>query len=168
MIPEDNHLYEFEPFVLDARNRILLRDGATVRLTPKAFETLLVLVQHAMQVVDKEQLLKTVWRDTFVEEGNLTYNISGLRKALGDTSSEPRYIETIPKYGYRFIAPVKVSAAADRQIGPPRVDGETTIIERHTFARVISKELEGEYLTADAAPLSPVAAALAPAAVAGR
>jgi len=82
MVLEDNHLYEFEPFVLDARNRLLLKDGATVRLAPKAFETLLVLVQHAMQVVDKEQLLKTVWRDTFVEEGNLTYNISGLRKAL--------------------------------------------------------------------------------------
>jgi len=66
-----NHLYEFGRFVLDAHNRILLKDGATVRLTPKAFETLLVLVQHAMQVVDKEQLLNKVWPDTFVEEGSL-------------------------------------------------------------------------------------------------
>src|ERR1043165_6925456 len=112
-----NHLYEFESFVLDARNRILLKDGATVRLTPKAFEILFVLVRHAMQVVDKEQLLKEAWPDTFVEEGSLSYNIYGLRKVLGDDSSEPRYIETVPKRGYRFIAPVKVSVADAQQIG---------------------------------------------------
>src|ERR1051325_2819002 len=119
-----NHLYEFGPFVLDARNRLLLKDGATVRLTPKAFETLLGLVRHATQGGEKEQLLKEVWSDTFVEEGVLTYNISGLRKTLGDDSAEPRYIETIPKRGYRFIAPVKVSAADTRQIGPPGGEGD--------------------------------------------
>jgi DNA-binding winged helix-turn-helix (wHTH) protein len=105
----DNHLYEFGPFVLDARSRILLKDGVTVRLTPKAFETLLVLIQHGVQVVDKEQLLKEVWPDTFVEEGSLSRNIHELRKALGDDSSQPCYIETIPKRGYRFLAPLKVS-----------------------------------------------------------
>src|SRR5690242_9604072 len=106
----DNHLYEFGPFVLDAHSRILLKDGVTVRLTPKAFDTLLVLIQHGAQVVDKEQLLKEVWPDTFVEEGSLSRNIHELRKALGDDSSEPRYIETIPKRGYRFLAPLKISA----------------------------------------------------------
>src|SRR5262245_34990995 len=104
-----NHLYQFESFVLDVRGRILLKDGATVRLTPRAFDTLLVLVQCASQVVDKEQLLKEVWPDVFVEEGSLSRNIYELRKSLGDDPSEPRYIETIPKRGYRFIAPVKAS-----------------------------------------------------------
>src|ERR671927_1864116 len=119
----DNYLYEFGPFVLDARSRILLRDGATVRLTPKAFETLLVLIQHGVQVVDKEELLKEVWPDTFVEEGSLSRNIHELRKALGDDTSQPCYIETIPKRGYRFLAPLKVSDTA--LIAPA---GETTVI----------------------------------------
>src|SRR5687768_14317011 len=115
MSSQENHLYEFGPYVMDPRSRILLKDGATVRLTPKAFDTLLVLVQHAPQVVAKEQLLKEVWPDIFVEEGSLSHNIHGLRKVLGDGSSEPRYIETIPKRGYRFVAPVKVSGADTAQ-----------------------------------------------------
>ena len=136
----DNHLYEFGPFALDARSRILLRDGVTVRLTPKAFETLLVLIHHGVQVVEKEQLLKEVWPDTFVEEGSLSRNIHELRKALGDDSSQPSYIETIPKRGYRFLAPLKISDVA--QIAPVSVSGETTVIEKHTFARVLSEEFE--------------------------
>ena len=140
MLWPDNHLYEFGPFVLDARSRILLRDGVTVRLTPKAFETLLVLIQHGVQVVDKEQLLKEVWPDTFVEEGSLSRNIHELRKALGDDTSQPSYIETIPKRGYRFLAPLKVSDIA--QIAPASVSAEATVIEKHTFARVLSEEFE--------------------------
>jgi len=138
MLWPDNHLYEFGPFVLDAHSRILLRDGVTVRLTPKAFETLLVLIQHGVQVVDKEQLLKEVWPDTFVEEGSLSRNIHELRKALGDDPAEPSYIETIPKRGYRFLAPLKVSDLA--QIAP--AGAEATVIEKHTFARVLSEEFE--------------------------
>lgn len=156
MIPQDNHLYEFEPFLLDAGSRILLKDGATVRLTPKAFETLLVLVQHAMQVVEKDQLLKEVWPDSFVEEGSLSYNIYELRKALGDDSSERRYIETIPKRGYRFVATVKVSAVNAGQIGLTGAEGDTTVIEKHTYAQVISKEFDEADLPV--APLPPVAA----------
>src|SRR5678815_530267 len=136
----DNHLYEFGPFVLDARSRILFRDGATVHLPPKAFDTLLVLVQHGVQVVDKEHLLKEVWPDTFVEEGSLSRNIHELRKALGDDTSQPSYIETIPKRGYRFLAPLKVSDIA--QIAPASVSAEATVIEKHTFARVLTEEFE--------------------------
>ena len=143
MSSQDNQLYEFGPYVIDARSRILLKDGATVRLTPKAFDTLLVLVQHASQVVEKEQLLKEVWPDIFVEEGSLSHNIHGLRKALGDDSSEPRYIETIPKRGYRFVAPVKISQAGSEQIGFSDLDGDAVVIEKHTYARVISDEFEG-------------------------
>ena len=70
MSSHENQLYEFGPYVIDARSRILLKDGTTVRLTPKAFDTLFVLVKHALQVVEKEQLLKEVWPDIFVEEGS--------------------------------------------------------------------------------------------------
>ncbi len=133
MLWPDNHLYEFGPFMLDARSRILLRDGVTVRLTPKAFETLLVLVQHGVQVVDKEQLLKEVWPDTFVEEGSLSRNIHELRKALGDDTSQPSYIETIPKRGYRFLAPLRVSVLDAGQTAPAVAGGEATVIEKHSF-----------------------------------
>ena len=75
-------------------------------------ETLLVLVQNAGRMVDKNDLLKAVWPDTFVEEGALTRNISLLRKTLGDTGDNPSYIETIPKRGYRFVAPVRSVALA--------------------------------------------------------
>jgi Tol biopolymer transport system component/DNA-binding winged helix-turn-helix (wHTH) protein len=152
MLFPDNHLYEFGNFVLDAQSRILLRDGVTVRLTPKAFETLLVLIQNGVQVVDKDQLMKEVWPNTFVEEGSLSRNIYELRKALGDDSSEPKYIETIPKRGYRFLAPLKVSAPAipkdyqvpdARKINSATGGGETTIIEKHTYARVVSEDIEG-------------------------
>src|ERR1051325_768313 len=135
MVSPDNHLYEFGEFVLDARSRILLKDGVTVRLTPKALETLLVLIQHGAQLVEKEQLLKEVWPDTYVEEGSLSRNIHELRKALGDDSSQPSYIETVPKRGYRFLAPLKVSALDAAQIAPASIAGETTVIEKHTCAR---------------------------------
>jgi len=146
MLWPDNHLYEFGPFVLDARSRILLREGVTVHLTPKAFETLLVLIQSGVQVVEKEKLLKEVWPDTFVEEGSLSRNIHELRKALGDDSSEPRYIQTIPKRGYRFLAPLKVAVLDDGRTGHTSLGGETTVIEKHTFARVLSEEFEGSDL----------------------
>lgn len=142
MSSQENQLYEFGPYVIDARSRILLKDGTTVRLTPKAFDTLFVLVQHASQVVEKEQLLREVWPDIFVEEGSLSHNIHGLRKVLGDDSSEPRYIETIPKRGYRFVAPVKISQAATGQIGFSGIQHDAVVIEKHTFARIISDEFE--------------------------
>lgn len=142
MSSRENHLYEFGPYVMDTRSRILLKDGATVRLTPKAFDTLCVLVQHASQVVEKEQLLKEVWPDIFVEEGSLSHNIHGLRKALGDDLTEPRYIETIPKRGYRFVAPVKISRADTAPIGFSGIEGDAVVIEKHTFARVITDEFE--------------------------
>src|SRR5688572_13370684 len=148
MSSQENHLYEFGPYVMDPRSRILLKDGATVRLTPKAFDTLLVLVQHASQVVEKEQLLREVWPDIFVEEGSLSHNIHGLRKVFGDDSSAPRYIETIPKRGYRFVAPVKVSRAVPVHSDLGGREGDTMVIEQHTFARVISDEFEGTDLPA--------------------
>jgi len=105
MSQSDKHFYEFGPFRLDPAERLLLRDGQHVPLTPKAFETLLILVENCGHVIDKDELLKKVWPDTFVEEVNLAKNVSYLRKILGGEQAS-QYIETIPKRGYRFVASV--------------------------------------------------------------
>jgi TolB-like protein/DNA-binding winged helix-turn-helix (wHTH) protein/Flp pilus assembly protein TadD len=102
--------YEFGPYRIDTEERLLHRDGELVALPPKAVVTLLVLVTNAGRMVEKDDLMKAVWPDTFVEEGALARNISLLRKALGDTGDEAAYIETIPKRGYRFVAPVRAIA----------------------------------------------------------
>src|SRR5258705_13284386 len=138
MSSPDNHFYEFDPFVLDARSRSLRKGGATVRLKPRAFETLLVLVKHSGQVVEKEQLLKEVWPDVFVEEGSLSRNIHELRKALGGDPAESHYIEPIPKRGYRFFAPVKVSMSEPGPSSRPPLVGDATGIENPAFPTVIT------------------------------
>src|SRR6187200_3785533 len=97
--------YEFGPFRLDTSEHSLLRDGQVVPLEPKVFNLLRVLVQNDGRLLQKEELIREVWPDSFVEEGNLNRNIAILRKALGE---EPTgYIETVPKRGYRFVADVK-------------------------------------------------------------
>jgi DNA-binding winged helix-turn-helix (wHTH) protein len=108
MDKKESLLYEFDRFCLDASERILLYDMQEVPLTPKVFETLLLLVENSGHVVGKEELLKTIWPDSIVEESSLSQNIFHLRKALGDGSDGRRFIETIPKRGYKFIALVKV------------------------------------------------------------
>ena len=84
MAKTDKHLYEFGPYLIDTVERLLLRSGETIPLTPKAADTLLALVANPGRVLDKDELMKIVWPDTFVEEGALARNISALRKALGD------------------------------------------------------------------------------------
>ncbi|MCM3873683.1 MAG: winged helix-turn-helix domain-containing protein [Pyrinomonadaceae bacterium] len=107
---EQNHnIYEFGPFRLDARKRLLLREGEIVPLKPKAFETLLALVEGGGRVLAKDELMKRVWPDTTVEEGNLTFNISSLRKGLGDDPRRHEYIVTIPGEGYQFVAGVRAT-----------------------------------------------------------
>jgi len=109
-------LYEFGPFILDAAERLLLRHGKTVPLTPKAFESLRLLVENSGRIVEKEKLMEQVWPGTFVEEGNLSVTIFMLRKALGEGRGEQKYIETVPKRGYRFIMPVR-KVPCDEQRG---------------------------------------------------
>jgi len=99
-------LYEFGQFRLDREARILLRDGKIVPLTPKVLDLLLALVEKRGQLLAKDDLMKAVWPDAFVEEGNLTSNISILRKELGAPPGGGEYIETIPKRGYWFVAAV--------------------------------------------------------------
>jgi len=116
MSQQSKHLYEFRPYRLDARERLLQRDGVTISLTPKAFDLLLALVERHGRLVEKEELFKTVWPDTFVEETNLSYNISHIRKALGDGENGQKFIETVPKRGYRFVAGVE--EVTEEQVEP--------------------------------------------------
>jgi DNA-binding winged helix-turn-helix (wHTH) protein/TolB-like protein/Tfp pilus assembly protein PilF len=102
--------YEFGRFRLRTGDRVLLRDQEIVPLTPKVFDILLALVESSGQVISKDGLMKRVWPDSFVEEGNLTQNISLLRKALGDGQNGHQYIETVARRGYRFAAPVRESS----------------------------------------------------------
>src|SRR5688572_29425595 len=107
MSVQTKQFYEFGPFRLDTARHLLLRDGKVVPLTPKALETLVMLVQNNGRVVQKDELMKEIWPDTFVEEGSLTRNISVLRKVLGEGPSDHQYIQTVPKQGYRFVASVR-------------------------------------------------------------
>jgi DNA-binding winged helix-turn-helix (wHTH) protein len=101
------HFYEFGAFRLDAQRHLLWRENAIVALTPKALETLMVLVCNHGYLVEKEHLLKSVWPDTFVEEATLAQNIFTLRKLLGSKEgSVHEFIQVVPKRGYRFVAPV--------------------------------------------------------------
>jgi DNA-binding winged helix-turn-helix (wHTH) protein/tetratricopeptide (TPR) repeat protein len=106
MTSQTMHLYEFGPFRFDSAERVLLRDGTPVPLAPKATEILLVLIEHAGHLVDKDTLINRVWPDAFVEEGNLNKNVFFLRKTLGQWDGGREYIETVPKRGYRFAAPI--------------------------------------------------------------
>jgi len=121
--------YEFGEFQLDVAERLLRRGDKTVPLTVKAFETLLALVRRAGHLVEKDELMKQVWPDSFVQEVNLARNIWTLRKALGEDEGQHRYIETVPKLGYRFVAPV-----AD----PPN-EGVDVIIQRKVKARILTE-----------------------------
>lgn len=98
--------FEFGPFVLDVTERQLLRAGRPIPLTPKSFDTLVALVQHRGRLVTKDELMQLVWPGTFVEENNLTQHVSALRRALGDSLNGARFIETVPRRGYRFVADV--------------------------------------------------------------
>ncbi|HEU0185747.1 MAG TPA: winged helix-turn-helix domain-containing protein [Blastocatellia bacterium] len=104
---QPKHLYEFGSFRLDAGERQLLRDGEAVSLTPKAFDLLLTLVEHHGRLLEKEDLFKAVWPDSFVEESNLSSNIALIRKALGRGAAGGHFIETVPKRGYRFLPEVR-------------------------------------------------------------
>ncbi|HEV3316410.1 MAG TPA: winged helix-turn-helix domain-containing protein, partial [Candidatus Angelobacter sp.] len=109
--------YEFAGFRLDVAQRILIRQGEPVALTPKAFDTLFFLVQNSGRILEKDELMKTLWPESFVEEGNLSQNISVLRKILGDDRNGNGFIQTIPRRGYRFVASVKLIDASAPESG---------------------------------------------------
>jgi TolB-like protein/DNA-binding winged helix-turn-helix (wHTH) protein len=124
------HLYEFGEFQLDAAERCLLRGGEPVALTPKAFDTLLLLVSRSGHIVEKDELLKEVWPDAFVEEATVAQNIFTLRKALGQGQNGNRFIETVPKRGYRFVAGVREVREGDAVL----------VLEKHTRTEIVTEE----------------------------
>jgi len=121
-------VYRFDSFELDARKRLLLRDGQSVQLTSKAFDLLLTLIESGGREITKEELMGTVWRDQMVEDANLTVTMSALRKALGEKASDHRFIVTIPGRGYRFVGEMQT--------------GDALIVEQHTVSQIVIDEME--------------------------
>ena len=124
-------VYKFGPFVLDIADRSLKRQGATISLTPKTFDLLVALVENAGRLVEKDALLRSVWPDVAVEEGNLTKGVFSLRQLLEEDGAT-KYIETVPKRGYRFTADVTTSQEEPAASAPPTV--EATAPQEHSIA----------------------------------
>ncbi|MCA1639560.1 MAG: winged helix-turn-helix domain-containing protein [Acidobacteria bacterium] len=127
----NRRIYRFDNFRLDADNRQLRRDDKPLSLSPKAFDLLLTLVENKGRLVEKNELFTSVWQDQIVEESNLTVHISQIRKALGETKRNPRFIETVPGYGYRFVGDI-----ADLE--------EELVIETETLSRITIEKEESE------------------------
>jgi DNA-binding winged helix-turn-helix (wHTH) protein/Tol biopolymer transport system component len=119
-MPAASSVHDFGLFRLDSAERLLLRAGQPVSLTPKAFDLLVYLVDHAGRLVTKQALMSAMWPNSFVEEANLTFTVSALRKALGDGQDGEQFIQTVPTRGYRFVAPV-----THHEIGPALSTSET-------------------------------------------
>src|SRR5262249_5115847 len=134
MSNQARHFYEFGPFRLDVRERLLLRDGQVVSITPKAFDLLVVLVENSGHLLEKQELMRRLWSDSFVEEANLSYNVFALRKALGESNGDDRYIDTIPRRGYRFVGQVREVVE----------DGAGPIVQEHAKSLVVIEQEEEE------------------------
>jgi TolB-like protein/DNA-binding winged helix-turn-helix (wHTH) protein/Tfp pilus assembly protein PilF len=111
----NGHFYRFGEFAVDTAQKVLLREGRPLPLTPKVFDTLRILVENSGRIVEKEELMDQLWPDSFVEESNLHFNIQQLRRSLGDNARRPVYIETVARRGYRFIAPVTEEQAGSAE-----------------------------------------------------
>jgi len=123
--------YAFEGFRLDAQHRVLSRaKGESIPLAPKAFDTLLYFVERPGQLITKRALLEAIWPHVIVEENNLNQVISGLRRVLGETAGEHRFIVTAPGQGYRFVAEVRVVGAADDATPQPAAAQVATVARR--------------------------------------
>src|SRR6266508_6229657 len=107
MVCKVRHSYEFGPLRLIPEERQLLRENRPVPLTPKSFDLLVVLVENNGHLLEKGELMKRIWPESFVEEANLSVNVSALRRALGEGPNEHQYVEKVPRSGYRFVAGVK-------------------------------------------------------------
>jgi DNA-binding winged helix-turn-helix (wHTH) protein/TolB-like protein/Tfp pilus assembly protein PilF len=133
MSAQAKHIYQFGPFRLIPSERQLLRDNHPVSLTPKTFDLLVLLVENSGHLLEKEVLLKRIWPDSYVEEANLSVNMSALRRALGEGPEDHRYVETVPRHGYRFVAEVKERWENGAEIAATPGDG-------NTFAHVAGME----------------------------
>jgi DNA-binding winged helix-turn-helix (wHTH) protein/TolB-like protein/predicted Zn-dependent protease len=129
---QKKRLYDFGCYRLDARRRVLLSDDEVVPLPPKAIDLLVVLVESGGQVLSKDELINLVWQDSFVEEANLSHHVFILRKALGEDKNGSKFIETIPRRGYRFVSEVT-------ELG---IDGDDLIIAEHSRSKIIVDQSE--------------------------
>jgi TolB-like protein/DNA-binding winged helix-turn-helix (wHTH) protein/Tfp pilus assembly protein PilF len=145
-----NRFYEFGPFVLDPAEHTLLRHGEPVPLRPKVFDTLLLLVKNSGHLVEKDELMSSVWPGQFVEEGNLNKTISLLRQALGESTEGNHFIETVPKRGYRFLADVRdVNGVTEVEL----------VVETRTCARLVVEEANDDETPLTDSPMITAAAA---------
>ena len=132
--------YNFDSFRVDPTERVLLCDGKPISLSPKVFDTLLALVERSGHIVSKDQLFEIVWPDVFVEENNLTQYVAAARRALGDNRQEQRYIETVPKRGYRFAPSVQVVTE----------ETDSVLVEEQESLRIVVKDkIEEQEVTAN-------------------
>src|SRR5205809_271727 len=136
MTEQNKPSYEFDSFRLIPAERQLLHDGQPLALPPKAFDTLVVLVQNSGRVLKKDDLLRQVWPDSFVEESNLNHYISVLRKTLSNGNNGDAYVETVRGYGFRFNAEVSVT----------NVEASASLMHRRTRTHVVFKEEQSESL----------------------
>ncbi len=137
--------YEFGPFQIDKVNHVLMRDGETLPLKPKVFDTLLLLVENRGRVLDKDELLSRLWPDTVVEESNLSQNVYLLRKVLGEEPRGESYIETMPKRGYRFVASVNEVEDAGAESLPKELSQPRSVVketDEHSFAHKYAADAE--------------------------
>ena len=122
--------YNFDSFRVDPTERVLLCDGKPLSLSPKVFDTLLALVERSGHIVSKDELVEIVWPDVFVEENNLTQYVAAARRALGDNRQEHRYIETVPKRGYRFAPAVQIVTE----------ESDSVIVEEQESLHIVVKD----------------------------
>ena len=121
--------YQVHEFVLQIDAcRLLGPDGAVIELTPRLFDALLFMVEHAGELLDKDRLLEVLWPDLVVEENSLSQIVSALRKALGENAQQPRFIQTVPRRGFRFIAPVALVGDDDGAILSPSPPAAAAVI----------------------------------------
>lgn len=130
MEKQNKRIYKFDEFQIDVPNRQLRRDDNPVSLPARAFDLLLALVENNGRLVGKDELFSRVWNDQIVEESNLTVHVSQIRKALGEKSRTPRYIETVPGFGYRFVGAIE------------NFDGDDLVIETRTLSRIVIEKEE--------------------------
>ena len=158
MVNKARQFYEFGPFRMDLDHRLLLRQNQPVPLQPKAFDILLVLVENSEKVVLKDDLMKTVWPDTFVEESNLSQHIFVLRRTLGDAVEEKRYIATVPGRGYRFTQTVQTLPVEEEERKEDKE--EQIVVASHSLAKVTMDKRSGLWLFALAAVVAAIAVAI--------
>src|SRR5947207_15323373 len=158
-----NHFYKFGDFTLDTEQRVLLREGKPMALTPKVFDTLLILVENSGRIVEKDELMRRLWPDTFVEEANITFNIQQLRRILSDDARNPRYIGTVARRGYRFIADVEAVVRdssrtsgqdargfeASEVLSPDAGDGLMSQVKAEESGRAINSASENQFSTSE-------------------